>query len=121
MEESYDSRLIQRELVGSTLTQTRFQGRWFAGCSKVRFLGGQNLVTRWEVAKTGWAFAHPTNLLAEALKGSHLPRQQVYNKSLTATMFRGTGGHFDQNLLHLYIKQNKKGSHLSGFVRSQPV
>ena len=31
-------------------------------------LGGQSLVTGWAAAVTGWVFAHPVNMLAEALQ-----------------------------------------------------
>ena len=73
---------VELELVRSCFRIQRTDGAWriqawtegaqrlqarTEGSQCIVSLGGQNLVTGWAVAITGWAFAHPVNMLAEAL------------------------------------------------------
>ena len=55
------SKLGRKKLSGSRL------GRREVDALVASSLGGQYLVTGWAAAATGWAFAHPVNMLAEAL------------------------------------------------------
>ena len=56
-------------LQAGTEKAQQLQARADGGRRIIRYvsLGGQNLVTGWAAAVSGWAFAHPVNMLAEDL------------------------------------------------------